>query len=105
MNDNWRTSIGYICIAMVVVSWLLLVGWAMTPNEFIFRIEMDNNTRKAMQSINYSEISDQDRICYSEICYIDIENNIQVGGCTMSKVDCYIFKEKYALSENDGGRE
>ena len=53
MDDNWRTSIGYICIMLCVVAWLGLLAWMVTPTEFTFKIEMDNNTRNAIESIEY----------------------------------------------------
>ena len=38
--------------------------------------------------------------CYSEICFLDLENNT-IGICTMSEVNCEEFKTKFALSEAD----
>ena len=40
-----------ICVAVIVV-----VG-IVCHNPFVFRIEMDNNTRAAMESINYSALN------------------------------------------------
>lgn len=70
-------------------------------NSWTLRLEMDNNTKESTESINYSEILSNDRTCYSEECYIDIKNNIQVGGCSMSKVDCKLFENKFALVSGD----
>lgn len=56
MKDNTRIAIGYFCIALVFISWSLMIGWLGTPTAFTFRIEMDNNTKDAFQSINYSAI-------------------------------------------------
>ena len=57
MDDNWRTAVGYICIALVFITMYLGAAWVMSPSEFTFKIEMDNNTKDAFESINYSEIS------------------------------------------------
>jgi hypothetical protein len=59
MDDNWRTSIGYICIALVCISWVLGGAWILSPQEFTFKIEIDNNTRDAFESIDYEAISEK----------------------------------------------
>ncbi len=100
MKDNTRTAIGYICIALVVIGWLLMMAWIMSPQEFTFKIEMDNNTKEAIESINYTEISNKQPLCYSEKCYFDIKEN-QIGGCGMTKVDCREFETKFALDMED----
>lgn len=41
------------------------------------------------------------RTCYSEQCYMDVKNNIQIGGCIMSEVDCKLFENKFALVSGD----
>jgi len=44
------------------------------------------------------------RTCYSEKCYMDVKNNIQVGPCMMSEVDCSLFETKFALvADGEGG--
>ncbi len=53
MHDNTRTAIGYICIALVFITWLLLLGWIASPSEFIIKFEIDNNTKSAIESIEY----------------------------------------------------
>ena len=37
---------------------------------------------------------DKSDVCYSEICYLDLEENL-IGGCSMSKVDCGLIKKRY----------
>ena len=58
MKDNTRTAIGYVCIALVFISYFVMLGWIGSPRDFTFKIEMDNNTKDAFQSINYSEINE-----------------------------------------------
>lgn len=60
MHNNWRTAIGYICIMLCVVAWLGLLAWIATPTEFTIKIEMDNNTREAIESIEYPIVNYQD---------------------------------------------
>lgn len=57
MDNNWRVSIGYICVALVLVSVFIGGAWVMSPQEFTFKIEMDNNTREAFESIDYEMIN------------------------------------------------
>ena len=99
MDDNTRTVIGYICLAFCFLGWVGIF-WTLNLSDakLNIKIEMDNNTRKAMESINYSEIYKTQRICYSEKCYLDLENNT-IGGCSMYKVDCYIFEDKFGLEK------
>jgi len=59
MDDNWRTAIGYICIALVFISWFGMFWVLAFPTEFTFKMEMDNNTKEAIESINYSAIQHQ----------------------------------------------
>ena len=98
LSDNTRTAIGYTCIALVIIAWLGMFYVLALPDEFTFKIEMDNNTKEAMQSINYSAIEDIEdkQICYSEICYMDLEKN-QIGSCSLSKVNCRIFEDKFGF--------
>jgi len=58
MKDNTRIAIGYVCIALVIISYFVMIGWIGSPRDFTFKIEMDNNTKDAFQSINYSEINE-----------------------------------------------
>ena len=58
MDDNWRTAVGYICIALVFITMYLGAAWVMSPSEFTFKIEMDNNTKDAVESIDYESITD-----------------------------------------------
>lgn len=101
LSDNWRTAIGYICIALVFISWFGMFYVLALPDEFTFKLEMDNNTKDAFESINYSAINNIEQVCYSEKCYLDLENNT-IGGCSMYKVDCKLWEDKYgfALSED-----
>lgn len=58
MIDNTRKAIGYVCISLVVISWILGGAWIMSPRDFTFKIEMDNNTKDAIESIDYKAIGD-----------------------------------------------
>jgi hypothetical protein len=104
MNDNWRIAIGYICVMFVAISFILGISWIMSPQEFTFKFEIDNNTKEAVESVEYPivDIKQPENICYSEICYLDLKEN-QIGGCSMGKVDCKLWKDKYgfALGEKD----
>ncbi len=53
MEDNTRTAIGYVCIALVFISWFLMLAWIGSPNEFTIKFEMDNNTKEAVESVEY----------------------------------------------------
>ncbi len=68
MNDNTRTAIGYICIALVFITWLLLLAWVVSPTEFTFKFEIDNNTKEAIESVEYPivEYSDCNNITVRE---------------------------------------
>ena len=57
LSDNARTAIGYVCIALVFISWFGMFYVFALPTEFTWKVEMDNNTKEAIQSINYTEIS------------------------------------------------
>lgn len=59
MKDNTRTTIGYVCIALVIISYILFLAWVSSPNEFTFKIEMDNNTKEAIDSIDYNSINNE----------------------------------------------
>ncbi len=53
MDDNWRISIGYICVALVGISFIIGAAWMMSPSEFTIRFEMDDNAKEAIESIEY----------------------------------------------------
>lgn len=57
MDDNCRIAIGYICVALVLSVVFIGGAWIMSPQEFTFKIEMDNNTKEAIESVNYTAIS------------------------------------------------
>jgi len=61
MHNNWKTAIGYICIALVFITMYLGAAWVMSPSEFTFKIEMDNNTKEAIESIEWENINDEDK--------------------------------------------
>lgn len=96
MDDNWRITIGYVCVMLVAISCIFGISWIMSPQEFTFKIEIDNNTKEAVESVEYPivDIKQPETICYSEICYLDLENNT-IGGCSISKADCRLWKDKY----------
>lgn len=94
MNKHLIWVIGLIIISSIICGTLIYVN----KNSWTLRFEMDDNTKDAIESINYSEILG-DKICYSENCYWDIEENL-ISGCSMSKVDCDEFEHKFGLKED-----
>ena len=76
MDDNWRIAIGYFCVALVLIAVFIGAAWIMSPQEFTFNIEMDNNTKEAVESIKYPIINQNiteikggcGRICYDGNC-------------------------------------
>lgn len=86
------TIIGIVMMLCITLMWLNYNSWTV-------RFEMDDNTKEAIESIDFpiANINEQpEDICYSEICYLDLENNT-IGGCSMSKVDCYLWEDKYGF--------
>lgn len=53
MKDNVRIAIGYFCVALVFISYFLMMAWILSPQEFTVKFEMDDNTREAIESIEY----------------------------------------------------
>ena len=83
----------------IVLSISILCGTLiyLNHNSWTMRFEMDDNTKEAIESIEFGEIGNNQRTCYSEKCHIDIKDNIQIGGCTVSEVNCKLFEDKFAL--------
>ncbi len=94
MDNNWRAAIGYICIALVFIGWFAMMAWIGSPRDFTFKIEMDNNTKEAIESIEYPIIEinstndEYEFICgedenplwnNGEGCYFQLKND-SVGG-------------------------
>lgn len=71
MDDNWRMAIGYVCVMFVAIFCILGISWMMSPQEFTFKIEMDNNTKEAFESIEYPIIN----INESQSCHNSIKNS------------------------------
>lgn len=72
MKDNTRTAVGYVCITLVIVSYILFLGWILTPSEFTFKIEMDNNTKEAVESIQWdNDFSNKRHISNHSLYYGD----------------------------------
>jgi len=102
LSDNARTAVGYICIALVFISMYIGGAWVLSPQEFTFKIEMDNNTRDAMQSINYSSIesaSNNQNKCFERTIrwdrMWDVKENIIVSGSFYNtfETDCRKFNQ------------
>ena len=74
MKDNTRTAIGYVCIALVFISYFVMVGWIGSPNEFTIKLEMDNNTKEAVESVEYPIIDTQPTEEYCESLINGIKN-------------------------------
>ncbi len=53
MEMNTRIAIGYFCVALVIISFFLMIAWIESPNEFTIKFEMDNNTKEAVESVEY----------------------------------------------------
>ena len=62
MNDNTRTAIRYVCITLMIITWLLLLAWIASPTEFTFKLEMDNNTKVAIESIEWESLYEQEEV-------------------------------------------
>ena len=59
MDDNWRIAVGYICAALVLTFFIIGAAWIMSPQEFTFKFEIDNNTKDAIESVEYPIINEQ----------------------------------------------
>ncbi len=69
MDDNWRMAIGYICVMFVAITFMIGISWVMSPSEFTFKIEMDDNTKEAIDSIDYPIVD---------------QNEIYIGSCLLN---------------------
>lgn len=97
MSKHFIWAISLMVITFMLCCTVLYINY----NSWTVRFEMDNNTKEAIESVEYpiANINEQpENICYSEICRIDIKNNIQIGGCSMSKVDCKLWEDKYGFA-------
>ena len=68
MNEYCVQSIKYICQAIVLIVFIIGGAYVLSPTEFTFKIEMDNNTKEAFESINYTAIGNE-RFSYSSEKY------------------------------------
>ena len=101
MDDNWRTATGYICIALVFISMYIGGAWVLSPQEFTFKIEMDNNTKEAVESVEYPILDVNEKECFQRIVrydrYIDYENGIVTSGyfynTTWQRTECEEFEQ------------
>lgn len=95
MNKHLIWGVSIVLSISILCGTLIYIN----HNAWTMRFEMDNNTKEAIESIDYPIVdnSDNKRTCYSEKCHIDIKNNIQIGGCSMSEVNCELFEDKFAL--------
>lgn len=101
MKDNTRTAIGYICIALCIMSYFTFMAIAIMPTEFTIDFDVGEGALEMMETANNISMNqEKESICYSEICYLDLYEN-QIGGCSMTKVNCMKFKEKFALDMED----
>ncbi len=102
LSDNGRTAIGYICIALCLISWFLMIAWMASPSEFTFRVEMDNNTLNAVESIEWDKLNQEKSIdqkpCWDYDNYGQfVVNGVPKGNGEFGKV--YGFNEKETKSE------
>ncbi|HDK42081.1 MAG TPA: hypothetical protein ENG87_01775 [Candidatus Pacearchaeota archaeon] len=88
---NWIA--GLIVIIVLICGTLIWINY----NSWTVRFKMDDNTKKAIESLEWDKIYNENK-CFSERCYFDIEEN-QIGGCSMYKVDCKEFEVKYGNEE------
>lgn len=62
MKDNTKevliTLIWAVAITSVICGLYLTMAWVYSPTAWTFRIEMDNNTKEAIQSINYTQTNE-----------------------------------------------
>ncbi len=65
MKDNTRTAIGYFCTALVFISYFFMMAWILSPQEFTIKLEMDENTREAIESIEYPIVQEVEDKCSS----------------------------------------
>ncbi len=104
MDDNWRISIGYITVMFVAIVFMLGISWIMSPQEFTFKVEMDDNTKEAVQSINYSAIesaSNNQNKCFERTIrwdrILDVQENTFISGSFYNtswvETDCRKFNQ------------
>ncbi|KKM26048.1 hypothetical protein LCGC14_1588790 [marine sediment metagenome] len=70
MKDNTRIPIGYVCIALAFISWFLMLAWIGSPNEFTIKLEMDNNTKEAIESVEYPIVNYNEPLPQFEFCSV-----------------------------------
>lgn len=80
MDNNSRTAIGYFCVALVFIAYFLMMSWILSPQEFTWKIEMDNNTKEAIESIEFPNIN-ENTFLFNATVNEDIE-------CIIEKVIC-----------------
>ena len=82
MDDNWRIAIGYFCVALVLISVFIGGAWILSPQEFTFKVEMDNNTKEAIESVEYPIVNEM-----SDVYFGNLEN------CTLVQTECDCWEE------------
>lgn len=73
MDNNTRKTIECIMACLVAIVFLIGAAWIMSPQEFTFKIEMDNNTKDAVESVDYDKLTSQIPKCekldnYTAVC-------------------------------------
>lgn len=53
LSDNGRTAIGFACVTLIFIYYFLMLAWSNSPSEFTFKVEIDNNTKEAVESVEY----------------------------------------------------
>ena len=97
MNNNWVVAIGIICGALVLMTIFVCDAWIHSPQEFTFKIEMDNNTKEAFESINYSEINKQEEGCKFDAEYWWNDGN----GITQQEINTTKFRKQISCFQKE----
>lgn len=45
MKENTVKAISYICVAAVVIFYIVFMAWVLSPTEFVIKLETDDNCR------------------------------------------------------------
>lgn len=102
-NNKSFTIVAVVGLIMFFgMFWVLSItnAWINTPTEYVFKIEMDNNTQRVLENLNgtitinnyYGEIAETKYICKETIriedsnSYLISEYSEQIYDCNITKV-------------------
>jgi len=89
--EFWLVVISFILITIILLGLMISISYINSPTVWTFKIEMDNNTLKAFESINYtaiesSQLENRELIHVIHVTPSEINNPIFVISCEDSEL-------------------